>query len=211
MFKRYPVRVALLSCLLAPLLQGQAEILGVPVADDYYVNCEYRMAARFPAQPMVRDLTFQVAGRSAPARQFYVERDKTLLSVTIAHFADAPAIDRSLIDAAAASLRSKGQLRLEEVVWYDEPVIPGRQLFVNLADGRVIRGSVYMAHNRLYVTEAVADPNDPGAFRFEQSVSLIDEKGTDLDTNPITVTTTIGTSAGLPSRQYDCSRLNRPR
>jgi hypothetical protein len=208
---RHPICVALVSCLIAPLLQGQAPVLGTPVGDDVYVNCEYRMAAHFPVEPTVRDLTYQLAGRSAPARQFFVERNNTLLSVTVAHFADAPAIDRSLMEAAATQMRGRGRVQFEETVWYDEPVIPGRQLYVHLADGRVIRGSVYMANNRLYVTEAVADPNDGGAFRFEQSVSLIDEKGTDLDTNPIAVTTTIGTSAGLPSRQYDCSRINRRR
>jgi hypothetical protein len=67
-----------------------------------------------------------------------------------------------------------------------------------------------MANHRLYITEATAPPNDFPALLFSQSVSLIDENGTDLDTNPVTPTSnTVGTSAGLPSRQYDCSRLYR--
>ena len=92
---------------------------------------------------------------------------------------------------------------------YDDP-IPGRQLQMRLTNGRFLLGSVYMANRRLYVTEAVSEPNDFPALLFSQSVSLIDENGTDLDTNPVTPTSnTVGTSAGLPSRQYDCSRINR--
>ncbi len=75
---------------------------------------------------------------------------------------------------------------------------------VGLADGRVLRGSVYMARNRLYITEAVGDRADAIVLRFEQSVSLIDENGADLDSNPVLDTPTIGESGGLPSRQYDC-------
>jgi hypothetical protein len=44
---------------------------------------------------------------------------------------------------------------------------------------------------------------------FEQSVSLINENGIDLDGNPVGLATSaVGTSAGLPNRQYDCSRIN---
>jgi hypothetical protein len=201
--------IALAAGLLAPLLQGAAPVLGVPVGDDVYVNCEYRMAAQFPTEPVFRDMTYSVGARSAPARQFYVEGDKSRLSVTVAYFAGGPAIDAALLEGAAATLRQRGQVRFESAVYYDEPVIPGRQFNISLADGRVLRAAVYMADHRLYITEAAADLNDGAAFRFEQSVSLIDANGTDLDTNPIVVTHTIGTSAGLPSRQYDCGRLNR--
>lgn len=204
-----PACVAIISCLLAPLLQGAAPERGEIVGDDVYVNCEYRVAAHFPGEPMFRDITYDNGARSAPARQFYLERDMGLLSVTVAHFADGPDIDPSLLDNAAAALRRRGGVRFESAVFYDEPGIPGRQFNISLADGRVLRAHVYMADHRLYITEATSNPNDGTAFRFEQSVSLIDENGTDLDTNPVAVTTTIGSSAGLPSRQYDCSRLYR--
>ena len=68
-----------------------------------------------------------------------------------------------------------------------------------------------MVDHRLYVTEAATvDPNDFAGFLFEESVSLIDENGTDFDSNPVGVASNApGTSAGLPPRQYDCSRINR--
>ncbi len=209
MSKHYAVSVALVSAVLAPLLQGAAP-LGEIVGDDVYTNCEYRVAAQFPSEPKIRDLTYRDGARTAPARQFYVERDAGLLSVTVVHFADGPELEPQLIANAADGLRRSGEVRFDFHVFYDEPGIPGRQLQIALPNGRFLLGSVYMANHRLYLTEAVSLPNDFPALLFSQSVSLIDENGTDLDTNPITPNSnTPGTSAGLPSRQYDCSRLYR--
>lgn len=202
--------VALSACMLAPMLQGAAPLRGEIVGDDVYVNCEYRVAAQFPGEPKFRDITYRAGTRSAPARQFYVERGSDILSVTVAHFADGPEMDPQLLGIAADTLRQRGDVRFDFSVFYDDPGIPGRQIQIALANGHLLHGSVYMAKNRLYVTEASAEPNDFPALLFSQSVSLIDENGTDLDTNPIGVATNnVGTSAGLPSRQYDCSRINR--
>ena len=205
---------AFFLCGTAPLFQGAAappQPLGEIIGDAMYVNCEFRMAAEFPSDPKIRDITYRDGARTAPARQFYYDRAAGQLSVTVVHFSDGPEVDRQAMDNAAKTLSARGQVRYDFSVYYDEPGIPGRQLQIGLADGRVLNGSVYMAKNRLYITEAIAGPNDFQALIFSQSVSLIDEKGTDLDTNPVGVATNaVGTSAGLPSRQYDCSRINRP-
>ena len=203
---------ALFACAVAPLLQGAAQGQGEIIGDDMYVNCQYRVAAHFPSEPKVRDITYRDGARSAPARQFYVETGMSMLSVTVVHFADGPDKDPQFIDNAVAALGRKGQMRFNYPVWYDEPNISGHQVQVALADGRALRGSVYMADHRLYITEAVADLNDFSAFLFEQSVSLINENGIDLDGNPVGLATSaVGTSAGLPNRQYDCSRIDRRR
>jgi hypothetical protein len=202
--KHHPRLVTLVSCLIAPLLQGAVPQLGEIVPSDIYVNCEYRVAAQFPGEPMVRDITYRLGTRSAPAREFYLEHEMGLLSVIVAHFSNGPEFDQKLLDEAAASLRPRGEVRFEFEVSYDVPEIPGRQFSIALADGRILRAHVYMAEHRLYITEATSDPADVLAFRFEESVSLIDENGTDLDTNPVTETNTFGSPAGLPSRQYDC-------
>jgi hypothetical protein len=52
-----------------------------------------------------------------------------------------------------------------------------------------------MYDHRLYVTESLAAEGDFPALQFEQSVSIIDANGTDLDKN-----------GNQPSRQYDCRR-----
>jgi len=199
--------IALAVLSLAPFLQGAAPERGEIIGDDVYVNCEYRVAAHFPSEPKFRDITYRDGARSAPARQFYVERGMDLLSVTVAHFADGPEQDPQLVANAADALRRRGEVRFDYPVFYDEPGIRGRQLIISLTNGRHLRGHVYMDSHRLYITEAIADPNDYTAFLFEESVSLIDENGTDRESNPIGLATNApGTSAGLPPRQYDCSR-----
>jgi hypothetical protein len=216
MSKHYAVSVALVSAVLAPVLQGAAapQPRGEIVGDDIYVNCEYRMAAQFPKDPKFRDTTYRDASKPVPARQFYFDRPAGELSVTVVHFGDGPEVDKQVIERAADTLRKRGQVRFDSFVYYDDAVsarIPGRQLQIALPDGNFLNGSVYMADHRLYITEALATANDLEALMFSQSVSLIDENGTDLDTNPPTVdTNAVGTSAGLPSRQYDCSRQFRP-
>jgi hypothetical protein len=204
------VCVAFVSCLLSPLLQGAAPPRGEIIGDDVYVNCQYQIAAHFPREPMIRDLTYRDGARSAPARQFYVEDGMSFLGVTVAHFANGPEKDPALTAGAIAALRRRGEVRFDLEVWYDEPFLAGRQLNIVLADGRLMRASVYMVDHRLYITEAISDPNDFSAFLFSESVSLIDRNGTDRDSNPIGLASDApGTSAGLPPRQYDCSRLNR--
>ena len=215
MSKHYAVSVALASSGLALLLQGAApaQQLGEIVGDDVYTNCEYRVAAQFPSEPKFRDITYRDGARTAPARQFYVDRPIGPLSVTVVHFSDGLDVDKQAISNAVDTLRKRGEVRFDFPVFYDDAVsarIPGRQLQIALTDGHFLNGSVYMADHRLYITEAIAEPNDFPALLFSQSVSLIDENGTDLDTNPITPNSnTPGSSAGLPSRQYDCSRINR--
>lgn len=203
---------ALGAALLAPFLLGAAPEQSPIIGDDMYVNCEYRVAAHFPREPMVRDIVYNDGSRSAPARQFYLENGKDTMSVTVAHFASGPDHDKSFLDGASTILRRKGDVKFEYDVFYDDPGIPGRQFSIALPEGRLLRASVYMADQRLYITEAAAHPDDFAAFLFEQSVSLIDKNGTDLDSNPVGVATSaVGTSAGLPNRQYDCSRINRRR
>jgi len=204
--------LALATLAFAPFLQGAAQDQADIIGDDMYVNCQYRVAAHFPSEPKFRDITYRDGALSAPARQFYVEQGKDMLSVTVVNFTNGPDKDSKLVDNAVAAFGKRGELRFNYQVWYDEPNIGGRQFQVVLADGRALRGSAYMADHRLYITEAVADLNNFSAFLFEQSVSLIDANGVDLDGNPVGLATSaVGTSAGLPNRRYDCSRITRPR
>ena len=187
-------RVVVLSLLAQVLLPGAGQ-LDEPTYDDaVYVNCQYRVAAIFPRAPMIKDFTYRLAGRSVPARQFYTQQGEDLFSVTVADFTNGPAVDENLLAAASIPLRERGEVRLQFAEPYD-PGIPGRQLDIFFSNGRQLRASVYMADHRLYVTEATSAPGDFAALQFEQSVSIINEQGTDLDKN-----------GALPSRQYNCRK-----
>src|SRR5215831_10596501 len=140
MSKRILAVMALLTTAAAPLLQGAApaQPLGEIVGDDIYVNCEYRMAAQFPKDPKIRDVTYRDAVRTAPARQFYYERPAGQLSVTVVQVAGGSAVDKQVIENAADTLRKRGQVRFDSFVYYDDEKsaqLPGRQLQIALPDG----------------------------------------------------------------------------
>jgi hypothetical protein len=173
---------------IAALLIGAAVPLsGVAVAQEagMFTSCEYRFAVIFPGavQPMTRDVTFTTQnGAMVPARQFYHERGADRFTVTVAVFpANAPAVDDAVVEHAAEQIRQKGgQVRFQFAAPYD-PGMPGRQLNMSQQNGRQLRASVYMADRRLTITEAVAAEGDFNALQFEQSITLIDAKGDDLD------------------------------
>jgi len=194
MSKFHPIPLILLSCAIAPFLQGASQLDEPTYDDNVYVNCQYRVAAIFPRAPMIKDFTYTNGGRSVPARQFYTQQGADMFSVIVADFTNGPAVDEKLIDNAAAPLRQRGEVRFQYAAEYD-PGIPGRQLNIFQPNGRQLRASVYMADHRLYITEANSAPGDFAALQFEQSVSLINAQGTDLDKN-----------GNLPSRQYNCRK-----
>ncbi len=207
MARRDLLLLAFTTSLLIPAANAADQPRGIPVGDNIFVSCEYRVAAIFPEPPMFRDLTYEVAGRSAPAREFYMDYDGGLFSVTVAHFPDGPDEDLALLEAATARMQTRGEaLYVSDIVPYDDDDarVPGRQLAVTLADGRLLRAHVYVARQRLYVTEATSERNDSTAFRFEQSVAFIDETGQDLDSNNLPRGESLGSSSGLPPRQYVC-------
>ena len=189
-----PIGAALLACAIAPFLQAASQLDEPTYDDNVYVNCQYRVAAIFPRTPTIKDITYTVAGRSVPARQFYTQQGADLFSVIVADFTNGPEVDENLVAAAAIPLRQRGEIKFQFAAEYD-PGIPGRQLNILEPNGRQLRASVYMADHRLYITEATAVPGDFAALQFEQSVSMINAQGTDLDKN-----------GALPSRQYNCHK-----
>lgn len=192
MSKIHSIGVVLLSCAIVPFLQGAAVEHEEPYGENVYVNCQYRFAAIFPREPMIRDFTYTNGARSVPARQFYTEQGQDMFSVIIADFTNGPAVDDEIVENAAVPLRQKGEIRFQFAEVYD-PGIPGRQINMFQPNGRQHRASVYMADHRLYITESNASQGDFAALQFEQSVSIIDANGTDLDKN-----------GAFPSRQYAC-------
>jgi hypothetical protein len=73
--------------------------------------------------------------------------------------------------------------------------MPGGQLNIFEPNGHQLRTSVYMAYHHLVITEADAMPGDTNALLFEQSISLVDHTGTDIDRV---------NNGNDPPRKYDC-------
>jgi hypothetical protein len=182
MSKFRPVRAVLLSCAVASIFPASlaAQQAGIPTNPNFYVYCQYRVAATFPSEPMIRDFAYANGGRTVPARQFYVEQGMDRFSVTVADFTNGPAIDDTIVENAVAPIRQLGKIQDQFPEDYS-PGIPGRQLNVFDSNGRQHRASVYMADHRLYLTEVHAAPGDFAALLFEQSVLLLDASGGDLN------------------------------
>ena len=146
-----------------------------------YANCKDGFAVIFPGQPTVRDIRYTTAaGTNVPAKQFYIERGGNRYSETIADFSAGPKADEKIVAQALAELSKKGEVRYRGEGDYD-PGWPGGQLNIFEPNGRQLRTSVYMAYHKLYITEAEAAPGDINAVQFEQSITLIDHVGANID------------------------------
>ena len=146
-----------------------------------YANCKDGFAVIFPGQPMVRDIRYTTAaGTNVPAKQFYIEQGGNRYSETVADFSAGPKADEQIVAQALAELGKRGEVRYRGAGDYD-PGWPGGQLNIFEPNGRQLRTSVYMAYHKLYITEAEAAPGDINAVQFEQSITLIDHVGANID------------------------------
>ncbi|HEX3486392.1 MAG TPA: hypothetical protein VHT51_15110 [Micropepsaceae bacterium] len=184
MFKSSACVAALMAAGLVSSAWGQQA--PEDTSQQFFISCQNRFAAIFPdgARPMMRDVPYTSrTGASVPARQFYVERGKNRYSVTVVRFPTGEAVDEASIEFAAANLRKLGEVRFQGDGAYD-PGFPGRQLNIFQPNNMQLRASVYMADHHLVITEANALVDDLPAIQFEQSITIIDDKGADFDTNP---------------------------
>lgn len=150
-------------------------------ASPLTADCQNGFAIIWPGQPMVRDVRYTTAaGTNVPAKQFYVEQGGSRYLETVADFSNGPRADEEIVTQALAELSKKGEVRFRGFGDYD-PGMPGGQLNIFQPNGRQLRASVYMANHRLFVTEAEAAAGDTSALLFEQSITLIDRNGTNID------------------------------
>ena len=167
---------------LAAVIFFSAAAIAQSEPSPLYRNNDYKFAVIFPGQPMAKDVTYLTKdGASVPARQFYVEQGGDRYSVTLVKLANAAAVDFDIVKYTAEQIRQKGTVRFQFAFCYD-PGIPGRQLNLSESNGHQLRASVYMWDHQLYVTEVSAAPGSQAALQFEQSITILDANGDDLDT-----------------------------
>lgn len=147
----------------------------------FYINRDYRFAVIFPAEPTATDVTYaNASGDSYRARRFVVEQDANLHTVTVVDVSTGPAVDLNIVEHATDELRALGEVRFQADDDYD-PGLPGRQLNIFQADGRQLRASVYMWDHRLYITEANGTPGASSLLQFEQSITLLNADGSEIN------------------------------
>ena len=169
--------VALMSCVALPSL------LGAAFAQDslLYSNPEHRFSILFPGAPKMRDVPFTThRGETVSAKQFYVEDNAAQYFVTVVHVPNGPPTDDPLVEHAAEQLRKRGDILFQFKFNYD-PGVPGRQLNIRESNGKQLRSSMYMWDHRLVIAESSAPMGSSEGLQFEQSITLLDEKGGELD------------------------------
>jgi hypothetical protein len=170
--------LTLLATAVALILSGAAEAQTSP---PFYISRDYRFAIIFPTEPVATDMTYATgSGASVPARQFTVDQNGNRHVITIADFSSGATVDIGVVDRAAAELRRRGEVRFQADEEYD-PGLPGRQFNIIEPNGRQLRASVYMWDHRLYITEAEGDPGAISLLQFEQSVTLLDADGKEIN------------------------------
>jgi hypothetical protein len=170
--------VVLFSAVAALVSSGAASAQTSPL----YVNQEYRFEIIFPGAPTVKDATYTTSsGALIPARQFLYEDGADRYSVTVIQFPSGPEIDEPLLEHAASQLRQRGEIRFQFANNYD-PGVPGRQLNMMEPNGHQLRASVYMWDHHLYITEVSAEPGFLPALQFEQSITMLDADGNEVNT-----------------------------
>jgi hypothetical protein len=171
----------LLPLAAAAVLPAAAQSPDEPTGAPFFTNCMYGFAIIFPDRPQQRDFLYAAHnGKLQPAHQFYVEQGPNRYALTIVDFFDGPKADVQIVEHASTMLKQRGTLFHEDFAPYD-PGMPGHQLNIFETKERQIRASVYMAENRLYITEATIAVGDIPAVQFEQSITLVDDEGWDLD------------------------------
>jgi hypothetical protein len=167
----------LIACVAVPSLLGAAFAQDSPL----YSNREFRFSIIFPDEPKVRDVPFTThRGESVSAKQFYVERPDEHYFVTVVHTPNGAGTDDALVEHAAEQLRKRGEIMYQFKFNYD-PGVPGRQLNIKESNGRQLRSSMYMWDNRLIIAESSAPMGSSEGLQFEQSLTLLDDTGGELD------------------------------
>ena len=142
-----------------------------------YVYPDQQFAAAFPAPPEVMRVPFESAdGRRVTEMVYSLRQDSKWFQVAVFDLLRAGVNEPTAIASATASMRAKGEVRLDIAAevqghW-------GHFLSLETPDGRHIIAGVFFRNERLYEIEASAPLSDFEAVssdlvRFQQSLRFI--------------------------------------
>jgi hypothetical protein len=142
-----------------------------------YAYPDQQFAAAFPAPPDVIRIPFEGAGgRRVTKVVYYLQQDAARFQVGVIDLLRAGVNEPTAIARAAASMREKGEVRIDIAAevqghW-------GHYLSLETHDGRHTIAGVFFRNDRLYEIEASAPASDFDALssnlvRFQQSLRFI--------------------------------------
>jgi hypothetical protein len=132
----------------------------------------------FPGKPVVTSMTYEPQrGPTLPGRVYTVQEGSSRYSVTVIDYAKASVNDvPGAVAWEAWNFRKRGG-RISYDAYGQVDRIGGHQLHITNADGTVSFVGIYLHARRLYILEARVPPNTPGALHFQQSLTILDDKG----------------------------------
>ena len=144
-----------------------------------YVDCAERFSVNFPGQPAIRDTTYQPQrGNALPARVYTVQDGPRRYSVTVVHYAggfrDVSDVLGSIAWEAWNFRKRGGKVTYDAYAQVDH--IHGHQIHITNPDKSLTFAAIHLHASRLYILEATAPPQTPGAVHFQQSLMILDDK-----------------------------------
>ena len=139
-----------------------------------YVYGDYGFAVSFPQAPKIEAGGFQLPdGSNVPARIYSVTQPEGDFRVVIADFANRPESENTIIDAAEATLKRNGVVKIELPARVQ--AVFGRQLSLAGRDGSHVSAALFVYEHRLYQITGTAAPaaamaGSSDAIRFQQSL-----------------------------------------
>jgi hypothetical protein len=183
------------------LLAGAVMVFsaGASFAQDWitYVNREDRFSVHFPGQPQVREITYPSEyGAVFPGRVYTSNDGSNRYSVTVVDYTNAEKIHAERknktqadslpnywqIDVQASIAYAATQFRQRAAkvtydAWHYIDLISGHQLQMTNPDKSRTFAAIYLHESRLYILDATVPEDAPPPGLFQQSLSLLDEKG----------------------------------
>jgi hypothetical protein len=164
-----------------------------------YVSRADLFSVNFPAQPEVRDITYQSEyGMTLPGRVHVYQDGPNRYSVTVVDYSNIQKLHadrlvgckaypnlcnnpyvgelRGALDFAAWSFMQR-DVKVTHYAYYNTDRVEGRRLQLLNADKSKTFAAIHMHQNRLYILEGTVAPSAPPPGLFQQSLGFVDQDG----------------------------------
>ena len=150
-------------------------------AEDWieYVDRADRFGVNLPGKPTIRTVSYKPQrGKDLPARVHSVQAGASRYSVTVVDLTAVvqPSDVKGSVAWEAWNLRKRGGKVIYDA-YAQVDRIEGHHLHITNPDKTLTYAAIHVHGRRLYILEATVPPNTPGAFHFQQSLQILDEKG----------------------------------
>jgi hypothetical protein len=128
---------------------------------EEYVYLDQGVAISFPAPPQAMKSTYDsILAKGLPSMIYSAEDDHVIYKLTVVDLTSRPDAGANFLNDAALGLMQQGTLLFTDFprVYGGERAIHGVSLVVDRRDGSRVRTSLYYNKGRLYMADAIVQP-----------------------------------------------------